>query len=80
VLLSDQQVLGRKELWFDSSLGTESAADNTDLSLRELERQHIQRILHKEQGHVESAAKRLDIPRSTLYQKIKQYQITLPKP
>jgi DNA-binding NtrC family response regulator len=80
VLLSDQQVLGRQELRFDSSLGTGSAADNTDLSLRELERQHIQRILHKEQGHVESAAKRLDIPRSTLYQKIKQYQITLPKP
>jgi transcriptional regulator with PAS, ATPase and Fis domain len=80
VLLGDQQVLGRKELRFDASLGTESAADNTDLSLRELERQHIQRILYKEQGHVESAAKRLGIPRSTLYQKIKQYQITLPKP
>jgi DNA-binding NtrC family response regulator len=80
VLLGDQQVLGRKDLRFDASLGTESAADNTDLSLRELERQHIQRILYKEQGHVESAAKRLGIPRSTLYQKIKQYQITLPKP
>jgi transcriptional regulator with PAS, ATPase and Fis domain len=80
VLLSDQQLLDRKDLRFDASLGIESAADNTDLSLRELERQHIQRILQKEQGHVESAAKRLGIPRSTLYQKIKQYQIILPKP
>jgi DNA-binding NtrC family response regulator len=80
VLLSDQQVLGRKDLMFDASLDTESIADNTELSLRELERQHIQRILHKEQGHVESAAKRLGIPRSTLYQKIKQYQIIVPKP
>jgi DNA-binding NtrC family response regulator len=61
-------------------LGVESTVDNTELSLRELERQHIQRILHKEQGHVESAAKRLGIPRSTLYQKIKQYQIIVPKP
>jgi DNA-binding NtrC family response regulator len=80
VLLSDQPVLGRKDLRFDASLGTESAADDMDLSLRELEQQHIQRILQKEQGHVESAAKRLGIPRSTLYQKIKQYQISLPDP
>jgi transcriptional regulator with PAS, ATPase and Fis domain len=80
VLLSDQQILSRKDLRFDTSLGAEPAAENTDLSLRELERQHIKRILQKEQGHVESAAKRLDIPRSTLYQKIKQYQIIVPKP
>jgi len=79
VLLSDQQILSRKDLRFDASLGAEPAVENTDLSLRELERQHIKRILQKEQGHVESAAKRLDIPRSTLYQKIKQYQISVPK-
>jgi DNA-binding NtrC family response regulator len=80
VLLSDQQSLSRKDLRFDAALGAEPAAENTELSLRELERQHIQQILHKEQGHVESAAKRLGIPRSTLYQKIKQYQIIVPKP
>jgi DNA-binding NtrC family response regulator len=80
VLRSEQQVLRRKDLRFDDVLGTEAAAYDTDLSLRELERRHIQRVLHKEQGHVESAAKRLGIPRSTLYQKIKQYQIILPKP
>jgi DNA-binding NtrC family response regulator len=80
VLLSDQQLLSRKDLRFDASLDAESATENTDLSLRELERQHIKRLLQKEQGHVESAAKRLGIPRSTLYQKIKQYQISVPKP
>jgi DNA-binding NtrC family response regulator len=80
VLLSDKQLLSRKALRFDAPLGAEPTAANTDLSLRELERQHIQRILQKEQGHVESAAKRLGIPRSTLYQKIKQYQISVPKP
>jgi DNA-binding NtrC family response regulator len=80
VLLSDQQVLGRKDLRFDDASGTEASAPDTDLSLQELERQHIKRVLAKEQGHVESAAKRLGIPRSTLYQKIKQYQITVPKP
>lgn len=80
VLLSEQQVLGRKELRFDDATGPEAAAYDTDLSLRDLERRHIQRVLHQEQGHVESAAKKLGIPRSTLYQKIKQYQLIVPKP
>jgi DNA-binding NtrC family response regulator len=80
VLLSDQQLLSRKDLRFDEASAPEVSEYDTDLSLRELEQQHIERVLHKEQGHVESAAKRLGIPRSTLYQKIKQYQIRLPKP
>jgi DNA-binding NtrC family response regulator len=80
VLLSDQQVLSRKDLRFDEASGPEVSEYDTDLSLRELEQRHIERVLYKEQGHVESAAKRLGIPRSTLYQKIKQYQIILPKP
>lgn len=80
VLLSDQQVLGRKDLRFDDASVPEASVPDTDLSLQEVERQHIKRVLAKEQGHVESAAKRLGIPRSTLYQKIKQYQITVPKP
>jgi transcriptional regulator with PAS, ATPase and Fis domain len=80
VLLSDQQILGRKDLRFDASLGTETAADDTHLSLRELEQRHIKRVLHEEQGHVESTARRLGIPRSTLYQKIKQYQMSIPRP
>ena len=80
VLLSDQQILGRKDLRFDASLGTETAAADTHLSLRELEQRHIKRVLHEEQGHVESAARRLGIPRSTLYQKIKQYRMSMPRP
>jgi DNA-binding NtrC family response regulator len=80
ILLSDQQVLSRKDLRFDYASGTETAADDTALSLQELEQRHIQRVLRQEQGHVESAARRLGIPRSTLYQKIKQYRILVPKP
>ena len=41
------------------------------LTLKELERHHIIRVLNEEGGHVDRAAKRLDIPRSTLYQKLK---------
>jgi DNA-binding NtrC family response regulator len=43
------------------------------LTLREVERNHIALVLGEEGGHVERAAKRLNIPRSTLYQKIKAY-------
>ena len=46
------------------------------LTLAELERQHIARILQEEAGKVAQAALRLGIPRSTLYQKIKSYGIS----
>jgi DNA-binding NtrC family response regulator len=41
------------------------------MTLKELERHHIQRVLGEEGGHVGRAAQRLDVPRSTLYQRIK---------
>jgi transcriptional regulator of acetoin/glycerol metabolism len=37
-----------------------------------VERRHIEVVLREENGHVERAARQLDIPRSSLYQKIKQ--------
>jgi DNA-binding NtrC family response regulator len=45
------------------------------LTLAELERQHIARVLHEEAGKVAQAALRLGIPRSTLYQQLKVYGI-----
>ena len=45
------------------------------LTLEQLERRHIERVLREEQGHVERAAKRLGISRSSLYQKIKKSQL-----
>ncbi len=44
-------------------------------SLHEVERKYIERILALERGRVESAAKKLGMPRSSLYYKIKHYQI-----
>jgi DNA-binding NtrC family response regulator len=49
--------------------------DEPALTLAELERQHIARVLHEEAGKVAQAAVRLGIPRSTLYQKLKVYGI-----
>ena len=46
-----------------------------DLTLEEVERQHIERVLAEEEGRVAQAALRLAVPRSTLYLKIKSYGI-----
>ena len=59
--------------------GARESTDNADLTLQEVERQHIIKILTLENGSVDKAAVRLDIPRSTLYLKLKQCGITLGK-
>ncbi|MBS1785591.1 MAG: sigma-54-dependent Fis family transcriptional regulator, partial [Acidobacteria bacterium] len=46
------------------------------LSLQALERFHIERVMKEEGGKVEAAAKRLGIPRSTLYQKLKTFGLS----
>ena len=51
------------------------AAEPSDVTLEELERRHIVLILQQVNGKVEKAAMKLGIPRSTLYAKIKQYNI-----
>ncbi len=54
--------------------GPSADADEHGLTLAELERRHVLRIVAAEGGQVEAAANRLGIPRSTLYQKLKQYR------
>jgi DNA-binding NtrC family response regulator len=44
------------------------------LTLDELERRHIERIVRLEDGNVDRAATRLGVSRSTLYQKLKRYR------
>ncbi len=83
-LLSDRQELTVADLVFEMGALAPAAAaapaPATDaLTLKELERRHIEAVLRQERGKVEPAARRLGIPRSSLYQKLKQYQITVPK-
>ena len=79
VLLSDKQILDSKNLRFDAAVGDDSWEDYSQLTLSEIEHRHIERVLQQEGGNVNRAATRLDIPRSSLYQKIKNYGITLSK-
>jgi DNA-binding NtrC family response regulator len=48
---------------------------STDLTMAEVERQHILAVLKAEKGNVDRAAVRLDMPRSTLYSKIKHFGV-----
>jgi DNA-binding NtrC family response regulator len=43
-------------------------------TLEEMERSYIEQVLRKERGRVRAAAKKLGIPRSSLYHKLKQYK------
>ncbi len=78
VLLSGGSVLTRRDLRFEpAEPKAEAVADPDGLNrtLLEVERAHIERVLRAEGGRVQAAAKRLGIPRSSLYQKIKKLGI-----
>lgn len=79
VLLSDQKNITLNDLHFDGHARIGAPFLDSRLTLLELEKQHIERVLQEEHGRVEKAAKRLGIPRSSLYQKIKKHQIQASK-
>lgn len=75
VLLAPDDELSAQDLRFDASRNGTNGTPVKELTLSEMEQQHIRRILKEEKGHVARAATRLGVPRSTLYQKIKRYRI-----
>ncbi|HUL79184.1 MAG TPA: helix-turn-helix domain-containing protein, partial [Vicinamibacteria bacterium] len=52
------------------------APGETHLTLEELEKRHIERVLREMGGRVAEASQRLGIPRSTLYQKLKKFGLS----
>jgi len=75
VLLSEQKTLGLNDLHFDGQAGARVNYSNSNLTLLEVERQHIEHVFLDENGSVERAAKRLGVPRSSLYEKLKRHRI-----
>jgi DNA-binding NtrC family response regulator len=73
LLLSGGGPLSRNDLRFEAP--SEESSAEEDLTLEELERRHIERVLRRENGHVERAAARLGIPRSSLYERLKRLGI-----
>jgi DNA-binding NtrC family response regulator len=70
MLLAASPVIRQADLRLGSG-GSRPAQVPSSGTLQEVEWQHIQRVLHEENGSVGRAAQRLGVPRSTLYQKLK---------
>ena len=84
VLLSGADTLQPADLHFDApapgaTAARTAAALDGNLTLREVERRHIETVLREVGGKVADAATRLGVPRSTLYQKIKTLGIDVSK-
>jgi len=62
---------GRRPSDLRLSASIRKAAQPSVDTLKEVEWLHIQRVLQEEKGSVARASKRLGIPRSSLYQKLK---------
>ena len=77
VILSDHHLITRSTLRFALIASEPEPGPDYDpaLTLIEVEKRHISRVLNEENGHVERAALRLGLPRSSLYQKLKKYQL-----
>jgi DNA-binding NtrC family response regulator len=77
VLLGDRKVLTARDLHFDVRADSDGLDDGSITTLEEVEKKYIARTLKLLGGQVPEAAKQLGIPRSSLYNKIKNYRITL---
>ena len=73
VLAAKTNLLAPPDLVFNV-YAPEVVPTTAPLTLKELERQHIERVLHDVGGRVQVAAKLLGLPRSSLYHKLKQYK------
>jgi DNA-binding NtrC family response regulator len=73
-LVAGSLVLADQDLHFDVQVEHYLTGIGQFRTLEEMERNYIQQVLHKERGRVQSAARKLGIPRSSLYHKLKQYK------
>lgn len=75
VLLSGSQQLSEDDLQLNRKIEAGNLQPGSLKTLEEVEREYIRNVLSLEGGRVQSAAKKLGIPRSSLYHKLKQYGI-----
>lgn len=74
-LLSDNGIIDKTGLEFEppTRRNFDANVTVTNLTLKEMEKRHILQVLEAEGGRVAQAAKRLGIPRSSLYVKIREF-------
>jgi DNA-binding NtrC family response regulator len=78
VLLSEDPILGCEVALLDRPFAGDPTVDDASLTLEEVERRHIERVLRQEHGRVDEAAKRLGLSRSALYERIKKHRFVSP--
>ncbi|HYO15559.1 MAG TPA: sigma-54 dependent transcriptional regulator [Thermoanaerobaculia bacterium] len=76
VLRAEGDEIRESDFRFSSTLAEAPSAD-AGQTLADVERQQIEKALAEERGRVVNAARRLGIPRSTLYQKIREHRVNL---
>ncbi len=80
VLLADGPIINARDLQAALARPGGRPAPARDRPLAEVERDHIEAVLRRAEGHVETAARRLGISRSSLYQKIRKFQLQVERP
>ncbi|MGB8887818.1 MAG: sigma-54 dependent transcriptional regulator [Candidatus Korobacteraceae bacterium] len=76
VLMAEDKVLTAQHLHFQGpSVHEPVRLGATTGTLKQMERAYINHVLHDEAGSIERAARRLGIPRSSLYNKMKRFEI-----
>ena len=79
-ILSDTDEIQACDLAFDQAIkSSSSSAIDSSMTLLAMEKTFIETVLREEAGRVSTAATRLGVPKSSLYQKIKEYRIQVPK-
>jgi DNA-binding NtrC family response regulator len=79
LLLAEGERLTAEHLRFEFSGSADGLAEDLRLTLAEVEHRYIERVLAEEDGNVAAAARRLGVPKSSLYQRLKKHQVTIPK-
>lgn len=74
VLVSGKDAWSNEDFRFDAHIEQCVSDIGQFKTLEEMERDYIQQVLRKEHGRVRAAAKKLGIPRSSLYHKLNQYK------
>ena len=79
ILMGDTGVIQPADLRFSVPTEAQPGRSDDGLTMAEVERRHIERVLRAEKGRIDPAAQRLGLPRSTLYKRIKALGIAVPK-
>jgi len=75
VLLAEGDRVDHEDLHFGAGQAVGAEPFGSHLTLEEVERLHIERVLAEERGRVARAAERLGVPRSSLYERLRRLGI-----